>query len=119
MKNLLMALLAASAVAAAAPALAHGDDNDNAWDASSYSDFSQQYHHIWYGIQHGMSDGSYTPWQARQFFRQLQSIRARADWEERSGDYNSGDIEARLARLHYQMHVAHARGHERLDNGYG
>jgi hypothetical protein len=122
MKKLLLALLATTVVAAAGPALAHDDDDDGDWGAPSYQVFDQQYHHIWDGIQHGLSDGSFTPRQAGYFFRELQNIRARADWEERRGYYDPDDIEARLEALHDRMHVAHDRGHERLDNdwnGYG
>ena len=46
----------------------------------------------------------------------------RADWQERSGYNDLDDIEARLETLYDRMHVAHERGHERLDNdwsGYG
>lgn len=119
MKTIILAGLAAAALAFAGPALAHGDDGDD-WSAQSYGAFDQQYHHIWDGIQHGVSDGSYTPWQARRFYRALQDIRARADWEQRSGYYNPADIENRLERLHDVMHEAHERGHERLDEqGYG
>lgn len=118
MKKLFLALLATTVVAAAGPALAHGDDDDDAWGAPSYQAFDQQYRHIWDGIQHGLGDGSFTPWQARSFYRQLQNIRARADWEQRNGYYDQGDIEARLETLHDHMHVAHERGHERLDNDW-
>ncbi len=117
MKQILLTLLAASSLAVAAPALAHGDDNgdDEAWAAQSYGDFSGLYDHIMQGIRHGISDGSYTRWQARRFYRQLQQIRQRADWEERNGNYDVQDIQYRLQRLHDVMHVAHERGHERLD----
>ena len=123
MKRLLAALLATSTVAIAAPALAHGEgDDDWSTSAPTYGEFDQQYHHIWDGIQHGLSDGSYTQWQARQFYRELQSIRARAWWEQNRGYYNPQDIEYRLESLHTRMHVAHDQGHERLNNdwyGYG
>ncbi|HKR88003.1 MAG TPA: hypothetical protein VJS38_07490 [Phenylobacterium sp.] len=77
MKKLVLAALAAAAMAAvAAPALAHeGDDDD--WSIESYDAFTQQYHHIWDGIQHGVSDGSYSPRQAQYFYRQLRGIQAR------------------------------------------
>src|SRR3569623_61495 len=101
MKTIILAGLAAAALAFAGPALAHGDDD---WTAESYGAFSQQYQHIWDGIQHGLGDGSYTPWQARRFYRALQDIRGRADWEQRSGYYDPQDIEQRLERLHDTMH---------------
>lgn len=127
--------MAASALGLAAPAFAHPDDGDNGADetfaAATYQDFSPMYQHIWQGIQHGMSDGSYTRWQGRRFYRELQGIRARAIWEERSDNYDPEDINARLQSLHERMHIAHDAGHERLDrqnnewnnpdrgNGYG
>ncbi len=123
MKRLILAALATSLLAAAAPALAHeGDDDD--WAVQSYDSFQQQYHHIWDGIQHGVSDGSYTPRQAQYFYGQLRSIQARADWEQRTGRFDPDEISDRLDSLHDRMHVAHERGHERLDNdwrysGYG
>ena len=121
MRKFLLGLMATSAIAIAAPAFAHndGDPNDNgddeAYAAQTYQDFTPMYHHIWQGIQHGVSDGSYTSWQARRFYRELQGIRQRAYWEERQGDYNPDDINARLQSLHDRMHDAHQRGHDRQD----
>lgn len=118
MKTVFLAALAAtSMMVVAAPALAHDDDDD--WNIQSYSDFSQQYHHIWEGIEHGISDGSYTPRQAQYFYRQLRGIQARASWEDRTGRFDPDEINDRLADLHQRMHVAHERGHERLDNEWG
>jgi hypothetical protein len=117
MKKLLLALLATSTLAVAAPALAH-DEGDDDWSAPSYSDFDQQHHPIWDGIQYGLSDGSYTPWQARRFSRELQSIRARAWWEQSRGYYDPEDTDARLESLHTRMHIAHDQGHERLNNDW-
>jgi hypothetical protein len=121
MKKLVLAALATSLLAVAAPALAHeGDDDD--WTVESYGAFSQQYHHIWDGIQHGLSDGSYTPREAQYFYRQMQSIQARADWEQRTGQFDPEEISDRLQDLHERMHAAHQRGHERLEgwgNPYG
>jgi hypothetical protein len=118
MRKYLLALLAASTLAGAAPAFAHDDYGDDDWNASSYSDFNQLYQHLWQGIQHGVSDGSYTPGQVRYFARELRNIRARAQWEEESGYYDPRDIDARLNRLHERMHIAHDRGHERLNNDW-
>ena len=119
MKTLLLGLAAAASLAMAAQALAHDhDDNDEVWAAQSYGDFNQQYQHIWQGIQHGVGDGSYNIYQARQYYRDLQGILARADWQERRGYYDPSDIEARLERLHDRMHVAHERGHERLNDDW-
>jgi hypothetical protein len=118
MKKLVLAALATSLLAVAAPALAHpGDDDD--WTIESYSSFAQQYHHIWDGIEHGLSDGSYSPRQARYFYQQLRDIQRRADWEQRAGRFDPDEISDRLEALHDRMHVAHERGHERLDNDWG
>ena len=113
MKSLLFGLAAAATLAVAAPALAH--DEDEAWHVDSYSSFGQQYQHIQEGIRHGISDGSYTRWQAQRYYRELQTIRARADWEERTGDFDPEEISQSLEQLHARMHVAHERGHDRLD----
>src|SRR5437879_9664257 len=103
MKKLLVALLATSTMAFAVPALSHehpdeayaqADDWNNGGD--SYAEFNQEYRHIWQGIQHGLSDGSYTPQQAQRFYRSMQQIRARADWMARRGDYDPNDIQQRL-----------------------
>jgi hypothetical protein len=118
MKNLVLAALAMSVLVFAAPVFAHEGDNDD-WTVESYGSFSQQYHHIWDGIQHGIDDGSYTPRQARHFYRELRSIQNRADWEERTGQFDPEEISDRLNSLHDRMHIAHERGHERLDDRYG
>ena len=122
MKRLIVALLATSTLAFAVPALAHPEpagahEADEAWNngGASYADFNQEYQHIWQGIQHGLSDGSYTRRQAQGFYRAMQQIRARANWMERSGRYDPEDTQARLERLHETMHDAHEAGHERLD----
>src|SRR5258708_14307986 len=50
-----------------------GDDWNNGGD--SYAEFNQEYQHIWQGIQHGLSDGSYTRRQAQGFYRAMQQIK--------------------------------------------
>ena len=96
----------------------HGDDDSWNNGGATYADFSQEYQHIWQGIQHGLSDGSYSRREAQGFYRAMQQIRARANWMERSGRYDPEDTQARLERLHENMHLAHERGHERQDR-YG
>ena len=124
MKRLIVGLMAASAIAIAAPAFAHddGDANDNGDDevyaAETYQDFTPIYQHVWQGIQHGVSDESYTSYQARRFYRELQGIRYRASWEERSGQYDPQDINYRLQALHDRMHITHQHGHDRVDQQY-
>jgi hypothetical protein len=70
MKRLLVALLATSTLALAVPAFAHDPQapgTDESWNngGATYGDFSQEYQHIWDGIQHGVGDGSYTQAQAQ------------------------------------------------------
>jgi hypothetical protein len=117
MKRFLLGLTAVAALAAAAPALAHDHDDDDDWQVQRYDGYGQEYRHIMEGIQHGVSDGSFTPYQARRFYGELQAIRARADWDARHGVDSSGETAWRLRRLHEQMHVIHERGHERMDDG--
>ena len=127
MRKFLIAMMASSALAMSVPvvAQAHNDEpgvasSDDAWNngGASYADFDQEYQHIWQGIQHGLSDGSYTRRQAYQFYREMRNIRARANWQERSGNYDPQWVQARLESLHERMHIAHEQGHERLDS-YG
>src|SRR5258708_7520484 len=113
MKRLIVALLATSTMSLAVPAFAHPDHPETPgtvaaeqWNngGDSYGEFNQEYQHIWQGIQHGLSDGSYTRRQAQGFYRAMQQIKARADWMERSGRYDPQDTQARLERLHEMMH---------------
>ena len=128
MKKLLFTLGTIAAVTAGWPVVANAHPDDDAYQQSddwsnggeSYAEFDQEYRHIWNGIQHGVSDGSYTPREANYFYRQMQNIRAQADWQARQGYYDGGQIQASLERLHERMHGAHERGHERQDwYGYG
>ena len=125
MKRLLIALLATSTLAVAVPALAHpeqpGSVEEDHWDngGASYGDFNQEYQHIWDGIQHGLSDGSYTRAQAQQFYRAMQQIRARADYMNQNGRWDPQDTQARLEQLHNAMHQAHEIGHAIQDNHQG
>lgn len=128
MKHLMVALLATSAMAFAAPALAHPEHPepagtvavDQTWNngGATYVDFTQEYQHIWDGIQHGLNDGSYTRGQAQQYFRAMQDIRARADLMQRNGRFDPSDTQARLIRLHEVMHDAHAEGHAIQDRDH-
>ena len=117
MKRLMVALLATTTLALAVPAFAHPEDHavstDEQWNngGASYGDFNQEYQHIWDGIQHGLSDGSYTRSQAQQFYSAMQQIRARADYMNQNGQWNPQDTQARLAQLHNAMHQSHEAGH--------
>jgi hypothetical protein len=92
-----------------------GDEWNNG--GATYTDFNQEYQHIWQDIQHGLSDGSYTRWQAQGYYRTVQKIRSRATYMERQGRYGSSDTQASLQRLHEAMHAVHERSHE-SQNGY-
>lgn len=125
MKRLMIALLATSTMGLAVPAFAHehpeepGVSTDEHWNngGANYADFDQEYQHIWDGIQHGLSDGSYTQNQAQQYFRAMQEIKRRADWMQQSGRWDPQDTQARLEQLHEEMHAAHERGHAMMDRG--
>ena len=136
MKKLIGALLAAAAIGAVAgPALAHDDDDDDRNVASygqyfgGYQNFDALYQHDWAGIRHGLSDGSYTPREARYFVMQLRDIRQReAYYRSRDGwlsPQEGRDLQFRLERLHQVMHQAHEEGHAAQDDwnntspGYG
>ena len=126
MKRLIIALFATSAMGFALPALAHPEHAEDAgvqqsWNngGDTYAEFDQEYQHIWDGIQHSLSDGSYTQDQAQSYFRAMQDIRGRADDMQRDGRYNPGDIQARLERLHAVMHQAHTEGHATTDQQGG
>jgi hypothetical protein len=119
MTKLMIALLASCTLVAAIPAVAQAHDDDD-WNngGATYSQFDSEYQHIWQMIQHGVSDGSYSRWQAASFYRQMRTIRARAYWEEQNGEYDAQDTQAQLVALHDRLHVAHERGHDRLDNQF-
>ncbi|MBC7637061.1 MAG: hypothetical protein H7251_15820 [Acetobacteraceae bacterium] len=133
MNKLILGLMASAALGICMPtaASAHPDEDayqqQDDWNngGDSYAEFDQEYRHIWNGIQHGLNDGSYTPREANYFYRQMQIIRAKADWQARRGYYDGGRIQASLEQLHDRMHNAHGRGHEREDwygsgyRGYG
>ena len=61
---------------------------------------------------------SFSPGEANYFYRQLRDIQVRAYWDARRGDYDPRWTDAQLERLHERMHIAHERGHERLDNDW-
>lgn len=121
MKSLTMAFAAMAALAAAAPAFAHPDDDrggyqqGNDWQdqGGDYDAFQVQYAHDIDGLRHGLNDGSLTRYQASVYFRELQDIRRAAYYSEQRGGYDDGYIQRRLEILHVRMHQTHERGHER------
>lgn len=133
MKKLFGVLLAAAAIGAfASPVLAHenDDDDDNvnvnrggySQYYGGYQNFDALYQHDWQGIQHGLSDGSYSQQEARYFLQQLRSIRQRElYYRNRDGlsPQEGRDIKVRLERLHQVMHEAHEDGHAAQDGWNG
>jgi hypothetical protein len=128
MRKLISALLATLAVGAfAAPAMAHDDDEARYGQYfGGYQSFDALYQHDYAGIRHGVSDGAYSPQEARQFLWELRQIRQRESYYRSRDGYLSPpegrDIQVRLQRLHDIMHEAHEEGHETQDddwNGYG
>ena len=138
MKRLFAAVAATALLAVAGAASAHDeagagygqdsqynygyDPQEEAWNngGDTFDEFQQEYDHITQGIQHGLSDGSYTRSQAFRYYRSLQNIRRAVSYNEQNGNYDSGWAQDRLERLHETMHRDHIRGHERLDRyGYG
>lgn len=93
------------------------------WERGGRTGFREEFNHVYAGIQHGMRDGSYTPWDARRFLREVESLRRlerfyRAN-DGRLNGWERRDLQQRLERLHDIMHVAHQRGHRRDDrSGY-
>jgi hypothetical protein len=124
-KKLILGLMAASALAIAAPALAHehpDQENDGEQWSTSYDQYQQQFQHIREGIQHGLGDGSYTRYQASRFYSELRTLERQSQaYQYNDGELNPGEgrwIQARLTRLHDIMHQVHDRGHE-TQEGYG
>ena len=91
------------------PAYGGPDENDY-WGVESYEDFNNDYQHIWAEIQRGKEDGTLSRRDAHRYADQLQKIRARADWQQRSGRFDPEDIEARLGQLRRTVHFARRDG---------
>ena len=127
MSRLLMVLAATAAVAFSGTAQAQtrfsvriggGYSQDDSWNngGDTYSEFQEEYEHILQGIRHGLGDGSFSRYEASQFYRELQSIRASAYYAQRGWDDRGDYIQARLERLHERMHNAHERRHDDDEN---
>jgi hypothetical protein len=115
MKNLILSLMAVSSLAVAAPALAYpGDGARDTYSTASYPDFGPMYQRILQDIDRGVSEGVYKRFQGPRFHHDLESIRARAAMEARTGHYDPRDINARLEGLRQRMRDAEQHGHERM-----
>jgi hypothetical protein len=95
-----------------------GYGSDWNYSGGRHALFNRAYRHTIEGIRHGLSDGSYSRWEANRFYRELESIRYDAMRSMRYGNYNHRYIQARMDRLHQRMHFRHDRNHERYDD-YG
>jgi hypothetical protein len=78
------------------------DENDY-WGVESYEDFGADYRHISDSIQRARARGSLSPSQARRFNQKLRQIQVRADWQQRHGRFDAGNVEAQLTQLRYDM----------------
>ena len=136
MKNLLIALLASSAVAGAIPAVVQAHENEQSgysggedWNngGATYVQFNEEYRHLAQMIRHGASDGTLNRRQIAGSFHELRYIQSLAYSQQRNGYYNSAMIQARLTRLHDGLHSRHDAAHgyrdraerQNYDRGYG
>ena len=100
-------------------------DRGNDWnrDQSGYNNFRRQFQHAYEGVQHGLSDGSFSRREARQCYWAIGDLRQRLDYYRSNDGYldrrEAQDLDHRLARLHAFMHEAHEVGHDERDYGYG
>jgi hypothetical protein len=121
MKKVIAILLASSAVLVV-PAVANAHENDWQRESRQYGNFGQELDHLYDGVEHGLSDGSYSRGQARYYYRAINSVRRRLDaYQENDGYLNrweAQDIQNRLESLHQDMHQAHAEGHQEQNYGY-
>jgi hypothetical protein len=115
-------MLAAVSLAAAFPAIANAHEGYGRGSDGGYGNLRQEFQHLYAGVQHGLSDGSYSRREARQFYRAIESLRGRLDFYRNNDGYLSGwersDLRRRIQRLHANMHDAHANGHAERDYGY-
>jgi osmotically inducible lipoprotein OsmB len=93
-----------------------GPDENDYWTVESYDDFNNDYRHIWALIRRGREDGSLSRYDADRYSRQLQQIRRRADYQQRTGRFDPEDIEAQLTSLRREVRWTRREGRE--DNYY-
>jgi len=94
------------------------ENESDYWGVGSYDDFGADFRHISDNIQRGRENGFYTSYQARSYYQQLQAIRTRADYQQRTGRFNPDDIEMRLTSLRQPMHAStnYAQGRDNRGN---
>jgi len=94
------------------------DDDDWNNGGDTYAEFEEEYRHILQVIQHGQRDRTISRYRAQQFYRELQSIRRAAYYDQQDGGYEGDYVQSRLERLHDRIDARHDRNHERQDR-YG
>lgn len=129
MRKLLVASVALAALTGATMATAHpqdqyhggyyqdDDDDDDDWNngGDTYAEFRAEYQHVAQVIRHAVSDGTMSPYRARRYFRELESIGRAAYYAQQDGDYDGDYAQERLERLHERVDARHARNHGRQD----
>jgi len=92
----------------------------NGWNngGDSYAEFQEEYQHVLQVIQHGLRDRTIPRFAAQQYYRELQSIRRAAYYDQQEGGYEGDYVQARLERLHDRIDATHDRNHERQDAYY-
>jgi len=134
MKRIFITGVALAALMGAAPATAQPghhqggayEQDDDDWNngGDTYAEFEEESRHILQVIQHGQRDRTISRYRAQQFYRELQSIRRAAYYDQQDGGYEGDYVQRRLERLHDRIDARHDRNHERQDrygdphNGY-
>jgi len=128
MRKFFIAGVAWAALIGAVPATAqsthyHGgtyEQDDDDWNngGDTYAEFQEEYQHVVQVIQHGLRDRTISRYRAQQFYRELQSIRRAAYYDQLEGGYEGDYVQSRLERLHDRIDATHDRNHERQDR-YG
>jgi hypothetical protein len=85
------------------------------WGVEPYDDFGADYRPISEDIQRGRETASTRP---TRYYRQLQQIRSRADWQQRSGRFDSEEIDMCLTQLRQNMHAGREDGRDRDRGNY-
>ncbi len=96
------------------------NDQYRGWNngGDTYAEFQQEAQHIERVIQHGLRDGTIPRFKAKQFYRELQSIRRAAYIDAQRGGFEGDYVQARLERLDAWVDATHDRNHDRRDENY-
>ena len=95
-------------------------DGYDGWNngGDTYAEFQQEYQYVLGVIQHGLRDGTIPRYQAQQYYRELQSIRRAAYYDQLQGGYEGDYVQERLERLHARVDARHDDNHDRQDGYY-